>query len=162
MLMTKGFTNMTASLLFPLETRLSFPAMTFDLWIVCETQLSLDQTGSPWLWSNQTVVELWPRHHHHPSRYCPVGCSVLPQSWNFASKLGQPMRIGMIGPQAKIYRPINNRIPVIFVFNGNFNGEMGRFWISWRKMTQVWSIVCGNIYYQNDWCWKYVLWSIWF
>ena len=26
-------------------------------------------------------------------------CSVLPQSWNFASKLGEPMRICMIGPQ---------------------------------------------------------------
>ena len=29
--------------------------------------------------------------------------------------------------QKKIYRPINYRIPVIFVFNGNFNGEMARF-----------------------------------
>ena len=30
-----------------------------------------------------------------------LACSVLPQSWNFASKLGEPMRIGMIGPQTK-------------------------------------------------------------
>ena len=69
-----------------------------------------------------------------------LACSVLPQSWNFASKLGQPMWIGMIGPQTKIYRPINNRIPVIFVFNGIFNGEMALFWISCRKMTWIWSI----------------------
>ena len=31
-----------------------------------------------------------------------IGCSVLPQSWNFASKLGEPMRIGMIGPQKNL------------------------------------------------------------
>ena len=53
--------------------------------------------------------------------------SSVQQSWNFPSNLGQPMRIGMIGPQAKIYKPINNRISVIFVFNGNFNGEMALF-----------------------------------
>ena len=52
-----------------------------------------------------------------------LACSVLPESWNFASKLGEPMRIGMIGPQTKKNcRPINDRIPAIFVFNGNFNG----------------------------------------
>ena len=39
-----------------------------------------------------------------------LGCSILPQCWNFASKLGQPMRI-----------------PAIFVFNGNFIGEMAKF-----------------------------------
>ena len=32
---------------------------------------------------------------------CPIGCSVLPQSQNIASKLGEPMRIGMKGPQTK-------------------------------------------------------------
>ena len=30
-----------------------------------------------------------------------LACSVLPESWNFVSKLGEPMRIGMIGPQTK-------------------------------------------------------------
>ena len=32
----------------------------------------------------------------------------------------------MIGPQTKtkFHRPINDRIPAMFVFNGNFNGEM--------------------------------------
>ena len=44
-----------------------------------------------------------------------VGCSVLPPSWNFASKLGEPIRIGMIRPQTKKnYRPINDRTPAIF------------------------------------------------
>ena len=43
-----------------------------------------------------------------------LACSVLPESWNFASKLGEPMRIGMIGPQAKIYRPINDILLALF------------------------------------------------
>ena len=38
------------------------------------------------------------------------------------------------------YRPITAIGRSLFVFNGNFNGEMARFWISWRKMTQIWSI----------------------
>ena len=54
--------------------------------------------------------------------------SSVQQSWNFPSNLGQPMRIGMIGPQTKKnHRPINDRIPAIFAFNGNFNGEMAQF-----------------------------------
>ena len=36
-----------------------------------------------------------------PEELLGIGCSVLPQSWNFASLLGEPMRIGMIGPQTK-------------------------------------------------------------
>ena len=58
-----------------------------------------------------------------------VGCSVLPQSWNFASKLGEPMRIGMIGPQNKkqIDRPINDRIPAIFVSMGISMGKWPDF-----------------------------------
>ena len=54
-----------------------------------------------------------------PEELLGIGCSVLPQCWNFASLLGEPMRIGMIGPQTKIkiHRPI-------FVFNWNFNGKM--------------------------------------
>ena len=39
----------------------------------------------------------------------------------------------------KIYRPINDILPALFVFNGNFNGKMARFWISYlvisAKMT---------------------------
>ena len=38
------------------------------------------------------------------------------------------------------YRPITAIGRSLFVFNGNFNGEMARFWISLRKMTQMWSI----------------------
>ena len=30
-----------------------------------------------------------------------LACTVLPESWNFVSKLGEPMRIDMIGPQTK-------------------------------------------------------------
>ena len=44
--------------------------------------------------------------------------SSVQQSWNFPSNLGQPMRIGMIGPQAIGYQSF---------FNGNFNGEMALF-----------------------------------
>ena len=38
------------------------------------------------------------------------------------------------------YRPRNDLLQAIFVFNGDFNGEMARFWISCRKMTLIWSI----------------------
>ena len=37
----------------------------------------------------------------HTFTACVVGWSVLPQSQNFAYMLGEPMRIGMIGPQTK-------------------------------------------------------------
>ena len=36
-------------------------------------------------------------------------------------------RYGRATDPKKIYRPINDSIPAIFVFNGNFNGEMARF-----------------------------------
>ena len=44
-----------------------------------------------------------------------LGCSVLPQSQNIASKLGEPMRIGMIGPQTKKKNiPINDILLAFF------------------------------------------------
>ena len=52
---------------------------------------------------------------------CRLGCSVLPQSRNIASKLGD--RDDRTTDPQKNYRPINDIIPSFFVFNGNFNGE---------------------------------------
>ena len=58
-----------------------------------------------------------------------LACSVLPESWNFASKLGEPMRICMIGPQTKKtigYQPFSCLMGISMGKWPNFEYHVGK------------------------------------
>ena len=73
---------------------------------------------------------------------CEIGCPRIGCFKKIGWSSSHGMCYGKMSPQNDFqnYRPITEIEQSLFIFNGNFNGKMARFWISWRKMTQIWSI----------------------
>ena len=67
--------------------------------------LTLVPKHLPWSLQEQadcaSPMETWQEMNYTMDQTMGGVCSVLPQSWNFASKLGEPMRICMIGHRPK-------------------------------------------------------------
>ena len=69
------------------------------------TLVQKQESHLPWSLQEQagcaSPMETWQEIDYTMDQTMGGACSVLPQSWNFASKLGEPMRICMIGHRPK-------------------------------------------------------------